>query len=120
MGVKVVVLTRDASGQAPDSHVRYVEWEPDGKTAGWALDIDGADAVVNLAGTGIADGRWSDTRKVEIRSSRVLATRNRCRRAPRFTQADCLHSRIGRGILRRDTRRSAPRRVVPARRRLPG
>lgn len=75
-GVNVVVLTRDASGQAPDNRVRHVEWAPDGKTTGWALEVDGADAIVNLAGTGIADGRWSAARKAEIRESRVLSTRS--------------------------------------------
>lgn len=75
-GIDVVVLTRDASGQAPEGRVRQVEWAPDGKTAAWALDVDGADAVVNLAGAGIADGRWTSARKSAIRSSRVLATRS--------------------------------------------
>ena len=53
---------------------------PEGVTAaGWdarsaeALTplIAGADAVVHLAGAGIADGRWSDERKRRIRDSRV-------------------------------------------------
>ncbi len=33
--------------------------------------VAGADAVVHLAGEGIADGRWSDERKRRIRDSRV-------------------------------------------------
>jgi hypothetical protein len=37
--------------------------------------LDGADAVINLAGEGIADGRWSAVRKAAIRDSRVKATR---------------------------------------------
>ncbi len=53
---------------------------PDGATAvAWdAKSVDqltplvaGADAVVHLAGEGIADGRWSDERKRRIRDSRV-------------------------------------------------
>ena len=53
-------------------------WTPDG-TPGirqWAGVIDGADAVVNLAGQSIADGRWTPARKTLIRDSRVLSTRS--------------------------------------------
>ena len=37
--------------------------------------IDGADAVVNLAGEGIADKRWTAARKSAILASRIDATR---------------------------------------------
>jgi NAD dependent epimerase/dehydratase family enzyme len=37
--------------------------------------IDGADALVHLAGAGIADGRWSAARKRALVSSRVDYTR---------------------------------------------
>jgi uncharacterized protein len=48
-------------------------WDPekdqiDSRAIGWA------DAVINLAGAGIADERWSEDRKSLIRSSRVKAT----------------------------------------------
>jgi uncharacterized protein (TIGR01777 family) len=36
--------------------------------------IDGLDAVVNLAGAGIADGRWTEARKKELRESRLQTT----------------------------------------------
>jgi hypothetical protein len=36
--------------------------------------LEGADAVINLAGEGIADQRWSPARKAAIRVSRTLAT----------------------------------------------
>src|SRR5580692_4383510 len=36
--------------------------------------IDGADAVVNLAGEPIADGRWTAERLERLRSSRIDAT----------------------------------------------
>lgn len=36
--------------------------------------LDGADAVVNLAGTPLDSGRWNDSRKAEILQSRVHAT----------------------------------------------
>ncbi len=37
--------------------------------------LSGFDAVVHLAGEGVADGRWTDERKAKIRSSRVDGTR---------------------------------------------
>jgi hypothetical protein len=37
--------------------------------------LDGVDAVVNLAGEGIADKRWTRARKEAIRRSRIAATR---------------------------------------------
>src|SRR6476620_4259225 len=39
--------------------VNRVGWRPDGQSGPWAAVIDGADAVVNLAGEGIADARWT-------------------------------------------------------------
>ncbi len=52
--------------------VQAVAW--DGKSAdGWEHLADGADAIVNLAGEGIADGRWSEERKQRIVQSRVDA-----------------------------------------------
>ncbi|HTZ47777.1 MAG TPA: TIGR01777 family oxidoreductase [Verrucomicrobiae bacterium] len=50
-----------------------VKWDPaTGELGGAAV---GADAVVNLAGASIADGRWTDERKKILRSSRVDGTR---------------------------------------------
>ncbi len=40
-----------------------------------AAALDGADAVVHLAGAGVADGRWSKNRKEELVRSRVDFTR---------------------------------------------
>ena len=75
-GHQVVVLTRDAAGLPPTVAIRHVEWQPDGSTGAWASEIDGAGAVVNLTGAGIADSRWSNERKQELRQSRVLPTRS--------------------------------------------
>jgi uncharacterized protein (TIGR01777 family) len=50
-----------------------VNWSPaTGELGGAAV---GADAVVNLAGASIADGRWTSQRKQLLRSSRVDTTR---------------------------------------------
>jgi hypothetical protein len=39
-----------------------------------AGEVQGLDAVVNLAGAGVGDGRWTEGRKHEIRESRVRTT----------------------------------------------
>lgn len=101
-GWEVVVLTRTPSAAAePGAPIRQVGW--DGRTIGdWATDIDGAHAVVNLAGVSIAGdslasilfGRWTDARKQAIRASRietgkvlVQAIRQATRRPTAFIQA---------------------------------
>lgn len=67
---RVLTLTRRAVSDA-----NSVQWVPDGTPGGLPSNLDGADAVVNLAGEGIADRRWSEERKEAIRRSRVLSTR---------------------------------------------
>jgi uncharacterized protein (TIGR01777 family) len=68
---RVVILTRrPRQGSETD-----VAWHPDGSAGSLAGHLDGVDAVVNLAGEGIADRRWSAARKAAIRNSRLMATR---------------------------------------------
>lgn len=68
MGVQVAVLSRKADSLNL----------PIGATAqGWndlpAL-LEGADAIINLAGEGIADRRWSSARKAALLDSRIRTT----------------------------------------------
>lgn len=70
-GHEVVVLSR----REGDGGSR-VTWTPDGTVGPWAAAVDGAGAVVNLAGESIAAGRWTETRKESILHSRVNATRS--------------------------------------------
>jgi uncharacterized protein (TIGR01777 family) len=56
------------------STVTTVEWN--GREAGaWEHCLESADAVINLAGAPIADGRWTNARKRLLTDSRVLTTR---------------------------------------------
>lgn len=80
-GHDVVVLTRRPAGPASGS-IRFVEWQPHSPVPGarnpvpsWFRVIESADAIVNLAGEGIADRRWSVARKQALRDSRILSTR---------------------------------------------
>lgn len=70
-GHELVVLSR----RRATIRVRTVEWNPDGTAGVWAREVDGADAVINLAGESIAR-RWTAAQKERIVSSRVLATRS--------------------------------------------
>ncbi|MVA76364.1 TIGR01777 family protein [Auraticoccus sp. F435] len=68
-GDEVVRLVRRAPA-APEER----EWDP-GRGAISGPGLDDVDAVVNLAGAGIADKRWSERRKALLLSSRVDTTR---------------------------------------------
>jgi hypothetical protein len=75
-GHRITVLTRNAreASQLLGAIATAVEWN--GREAGpWEDCLEGADAVINLAGAPIADARWSDTRKQLLTDSRVLTTR---------------------------------------------
>lgn len=69
-GHDVVVLTR---GQA--NRPGEVQWRASDASGAWTKAFENAGAVVNLAGEGIADKRWTAARKETIRSSRVEPTR---------------------------------------------
>src|SRR5581483_10713138 len=73
----ITILTRTASPATPASAAfRQTTWVPDGTTGAWAAALQGAGAIVNLAGESIAARRWSAEQKTRIRQSRVLATRS--------------------------------------------
>lgn len=67
----VAVSRRGSPGVAGAEDIR---WDPAGGPPPGDV-LDGADAVVNLAGAPIGGRRWSTARKREIRESRVLTTR---------------------------------------------
>jgi uncharacterized protein (TIGR01777 family) len=74
-GHEPVVLSRNpAAVRGLPAGARAVRW--DGCTpAGWEPLLESGAAVLNLAGEGIASGRWSAERKRRIRDSRVRAGR---------------------------------------------
>jgi len=72
-GHSVCRLVRPGTNANDDAGGFNVAWNPaTGELGGAAV---GADAVVNLAGASIADGRWTEKRKTELRSSRIAVTR---------------------------------------------
>ena len=75
-GHDVLILTRRSDFMAGNGGVRAMTWTPHGEAGGWASEIDGAGAVVNLAGESIGAKRWTAARKQRILESRLLATRS--------------------------------------------
>ena len=71
-GHEVIILTRDKSKYTNDSSLSYAEWDLEKQTIERAA-IEKADHIINLAGAGVADKRWTEKRKQEIRDSRVKA-----------------------------------------------
>ena len=68
------LLSRKPRSPARAANAEWLVWEP-GVPGGWEESIDGADGVVNLAGEGIAEKRWTERQKELIRSSRIDSTR---------------------------------------------
>ena len=76
-GDKVVLLTRDlpAAQRRWAGRVDARLWNA--RDPGpWVMTIDGADAVVNLAGESVAGGRWTPDRKIALLKSRIDSTRD--------------------------------------------
>jgi len=73
-GHEVIVLSRnpDRKEEGLPSQVEAVGWDAQSAT-GWGDLVNETDAIVNLAGAGLADGRWTDERKRSILESRVKA-----------------------------------------------
>ena len=74
-GDEVSVLTRDpararAGGETPAA-VALLPW---GDRAQWTAQVGQSDAVVNLAGEGVADARWTRERLEQIKRSRIETT----------------------------------------------
>lgn len=67
-GHEVRVLTREENPEAP-----YFHWDPKKKEIDREA-IKGVHVIINLAGAGIADKRWSDKRKEIIFNSRIKPT----------------------------------------------
>ncbi|MDP1946900.1 MAG: TIGR01777 family oxidoreductase, partial [Nitrospirota bacterium] len=73
---RVTLLTRrkEEAQRLFGSAVAAIEWNGT-ETGAWEQSLEGADAVINLAGAPIADARWTDARKRLLTASRVLTTR---------------------------------------------
>ena len=68
-GVRVTAFTRKRQANSPGIGF----WDPDARQIE-EQRLDGADAIINLAGESLADGRWTDARKRRLWASRVDST----------------------------------------------
>jgi uncharacterized protein (TIGR01777 family) len=69
---ELVALTRDARRAAATvkEYAKIVEWDAR-TTSGWASQVEGAYAIINLAGESLAEGRWTASKKTSILQSRT-------------------------------------------------
>lgn len=72
-GHDVVRLVRRPPKPAAEAHQTQAQWDPSAAHLPTSA-LDGADAVVNLAGAGVGDHRWTAAYRQRIRDSRVLTT----------------------------------------------
>jgi uncharacterized protein len=82
LGHEVVSLTRGGAAADGRGHVwrgepglRQVRWSATPDIEGWGPVLDGADAVINLAGESIAATRWTAEQKRRLEGSRLDAAR---------------------------------------------
>jgi uncharacterized protein (TIGR01777 family) len=75
-GHEIIVLTRnsDSARFHLPVHCEIKTWNPEHDSLSPGA-LKGVDAVINLAGEGIADERWTETRKRKIMQSRVMSVR---------------------------------------------
>jgi len=72
-GHRVIIFTRDMHKVSRQENVTYSFWSPTEKKFDLRFFKE-LDAVIHLAGAGVADKRWTAKRKDEIVSSRVQGT----------------------------------------------
>lgn len=74
-GDEPVILSRDADRTRRNPKLRGIKvvgGNP-AEAGPWQLEVDGADAIINLAGRNVFEGRWDARAKREIRDSRVYS-----------------------------------------------
>lgn len=82
-GHLVTILTRTPAPEPPRrtppagaGSICDVHWHPDGSIGAWSGTVEGASAVINLAGESIAARRWTTAQKSRLVESRLNATRS--------------------------------------------
>jgi uncharacterized protein (TIGR01777 family) len=71
-GYRVVLLTRKKLLPADTEQCCYRYWNPNGEAMDPTL-LEGVHTIINLAGSGVMDQRWTSAFKTEILQSRVRA-----------------------------------------------
>ena len=72
---EIVVLTRQAPSRAEHPNMRFVAWDLFRIGGNWERELDGADAVINLAGESMVARPWTDAQKKRLLESRVRSVK---------------------------------------------
>ncbi|MFL2935963.1 MAG: TIGR01777 family oxidoreductase [Myxococcota bacterium] len=73
VGHRVRALSRRTQPESADPNIDWICGDLT-QEGSWSSSLDGVDVVVNLAGEPISEGRWTETRKEELRHSRIRGT----------------------------------------------
>lgn len=73
-GYRVIILTRNPSGQKEHEHISYARWDIKKQEID-SRAIEQADHIIHLAGAGVVDKKWTKAYKKEIRESRTESSR---------------------------------------------
>ncbi|MBM3163355.1 MAG: TIGR01777 family protein [Chlorobi bacterium] len=75
---QVVVLARSPSAarEKVPGAAAWVQWDADMASGEWVACIDGAKAVIHLAGKPLLESRWTEEHKKECYDSRIESTRH--------------------------------------------
>lgn len=76
-GKKVVVFARSTQAAAVKvpGAAAYVRWDSDMEAGEWVSSLEGAYAVIHLAGKPLLDARWTEEHKAACYDSRIKGTR---------------------------------------------
>jgi len=76
-GREVVVLARspEAAAKKIPGAAGYLKWDSDMESGDWTQALEGAYAVIHLAGKPLLDARWSEEHKAACYDSRIKGTR---------------------------------------------
>jgi uncharacterized protein (TIGR01777 family) len=77
-GEKVVLLSRspESAARKISGAAGYIKWDPYMESGEWTGFINGAKAVIHLAGKPLLESRWNEAHKEECYNSRILGTRH--------------------------------------------
>ncbi len=77
-GRKVVLFARspESAQQKVPGAAGYVRWDADMSDGAWVPYLDGAKAVIHLAGKPLLDARWTEAHKDACYDSRIRGTRS--------------------------------------------
>ncbi|MBZ4220316.1 MAG: TIGR01777 family oxidoreductase [Chlorobium sp.] len=77
-GERVVLFVRspESAAQKIPGAADYVHWDSDMERGDWNGFVNGAKAVIHLAGKPLLESRWSEEHKTECYNSRILSTRH--------------------------------------------